>query len=162
METLRVIVRSAAQSEMYVTKMSSTFTKKQTDSMSSSLSGGRDRINSESKILIWIESFRNLYRRLRHQRLRAFFYMTPKFVAQFRWYTTKTTKRNEWMNLLCFSHRLHPRCVKPYGTRVSNSRFLTNLRDFESTCTSQSFHVGIFGYQHMSQTVQISLESERS
>ena len=95
METLpSTVVRSAAQSEMYVTKMSSTFTKKQTDSMSSSLSGGRDRINFLSqRYSIWIESFRNLYRRLRHQRLRAFFYMTPKFVAQFRWYTTKTTKR---------------------------------------------------------------------
>eukprot|EP00938_MAST-03A_sp_MAST-3A-sp1_P003076 g3076.t1 len=98
METLpSTVVRSAAQSEMYVTKMSSTFTKKQTDSISSSLSSsGRDRINFLSqRYSIWIESFRNLYRRLRHQRLRAFFYMTPKFVAQFRWYTPGTTKRND-------------------------------------------------------------------
>ena len=96
METLpSTVVRSAAQSEMYVTKMSSMFTEKHTDSTfrNKNSSFSRDRMNFLSqRYSIWLESFRNLYRRLRHQRLKSFFYMTPKFAAQFRWYASSKKK----------------------------------------------------------------------
>jgi hypothetical protein len=93
------VVRSAAQSEMYVTKMSSMFTEKRSDnntfqtnsSNNNNNNTSRDRMNFLSqRYSIWLETFRNLYRRLRHRRLKSFFYITPKCVAQFRWYNVSS------------------------------------------------------------------------
>ncbi len=76
------VVRSAGQSETYVTRASAF---QDVPSSTSSSSRGRTNFLSQ-RYTCFLDSFRNIYRRLRHRRVKSFFYTSTKFVVQFRWF----------------------------------------------------------------------------